>query len=125
MISHPMHVHLMTFQVVERRQIDSSSMDFRTGTTRAPITIGDSLPILPEESGWKDTVNVTANTMVVVVGRLAPQTGRVVYHCHSLDHEDEGMMRPLVVMPRPVNTLHDMQMAMMQGDSSRHMEAGR
>lgn len=125
MISHPMHVHLMTFQVVERRLIDSSGVDFRTGITRGPITIGGPLPILPEESGWKDTVNVTANTMVVVVGRLAPQTGKVVYHCHSLDHEDEGMMRPLVVMPRSVNTIHDMQMAMMQADSRQDMGLGR
>lgn len=28
--------------------------------------------------------------------RFADFTGRTVYHCHILDHEDEGMMAVLV-----------------------------
>jgi len=118
-INHPMHIHLMKFQLLERYSIDSHGVDFRTGSTTTPITIGTPLAILPEESGWKDTVSVTANTMVVVAGKFAPQTGRVVYHCHALDHEDEGMMRPLVVLPKPVHRIHDSLMAMMGRGATR------
>ncbi len=35
-----------------------------------------------------------------------------MYHCHFLDHEDEGMMRPFVVMPAAVHRMHDMLMTM-------------
>jgi hypothetical protein len=38
-----------------------------------------------------------------------------MYHCHFLDHEDEGMMRPFVVLPAPVNRIHDLLMKMGSG----------
>jgi spore coat protein A len=110
-----MHVHLFNFQVIERRVVDPTGMDFALGGTHQPITLGATLAILPEESGWKDTVTVAPNTLVTVAGRLARQTGKVVYHCHFLDHEDEGMMRPFTVMPAPVNRLHGMLMKMGNG----------
>ena len=111
-IGHPMHIHLINFQVIERFSIDPGGMDFAAGGTHRPITVAAPLGILPEESGWKDTVTVAANTLVTVAGLLARQTGKVMYHCHFLDHEDEGMMRPFVVMPAPVNRIHDMLMNM-------------
>ncbi|MEV7996647.1 multicopper oxidase domain-containing protein, partial [Streptomyces sp. NPDC086077] len=89
-IYHPMHIHLMDFQVVDRRVVDSSGMDFADGHTTKPLTLGAPVPVAPEESGWKDTITVHANTLVTVAGRLARQTGKVMYHCHIFDHEDEG-----------------------------------
>ena len=111
-IDHPMHIHLINFQVVDRRSIDAGGMDFAMGGTTRPITLGAELPVLPEEAGWKDTITVRANTLVTVAGRLARQTGKVMYHCHFLDHEDEGMMRPFVIMPTAVHRMHDMLMTM-------------
>ncbi|MER6437556.1 multicopper oxidase domain-containing protein [Streptomyces sp. NPDC001185] len=111
-IYHPMHIHLMNFQVVDRRTVDGSGMDFAAGRTTKPITLGAAVPVAPEESGWKDTITVNANTLVTVAGRLARQTGKVMYHCHILDHEDEGMMRPFVIMPPAVHGIHDMLMGM-------------
>ncbi|WP_246041282.1 multicopper oxidase family protein [Streptomyces cadmiisoli] len=111
-IYHPMHIHLMNFQVVERRSLDSTGLDHAAGKTTKPLTPGAALPIAPEESGWKDTVNVQANTIVTVAGRLAKQSGKVMYHCHILDHEDEGMMRPFVIMPAAVHEIHGMVMEM-------------
>ncbi len=29
----------------------------------------------------------------------AAQLGRYVYHCHILEHEDDGLMAPLEVIP--------------------------
>lgn len=98
--------------MIERTSIDPSGMDFAAGGTNRPITLGAPLAVLPEESGWKDTVTIGSNTLVTVAGQLARQTGKVMYHCHFLDHEDEGMMRPFVVMPASVNRLHGMFMNM-------------
>lgn len=112
-----MHIHLMNFQVADRRAIDSSGMNFAAGYTEQPITLGAPVPVAPEESGWKDTITVHANTIVTVVGQLANQSGRVMYHCHILDHEDDGMMRPFVVMPAAVQEIHSMIMAMNSGTS--------
>ncbi|GGT02974.1 multicopper oxidase family protein [Streptomyces chromofuscus] len=111
-IYHPMHVHLMDLQVIDRRAIDGSGLDFAEGYTTKPITLGAAVPVAPEESGWKDTITVHANTLVTVAGRLAKQTGKVVYHCHILDHEDEGMMRPFVIMPASIHKVHHMIMEM-------------
>ncbi|SFF96103.1 Multicopper oxidase [Streptomyces mirabilis] len=108
LIYHPVHIHLMNFQVVNRRVIDSSGMDYAAEGTKTPITIDDAVLVAPEESGWKDTITVNANTIVTVAGRLAKQTGRVMYHCHILDHEDEGMMRPFVVVPSAINEINNM-----------------
>ncbi|MFE9694819.1 multicopper oxidase family protein [Micromonospora sp. NPDC005806] len=122
-IYHPMHIHLMNFQVVDRRAIDASGMNFAAGQTERPITLGAPVPVAPEESGWKDTITVNANTIVTVVGQLAKQSGRVMYHCHILDHEDEGMMRPFVVMPPAVHEIHSMILAM-NGATGTHRMTG-
>jgi FtsP/CotA-like multicopper oxidase with cupredoxin domain len=38
--------------------------------------------------------------MLRIMGKFDGAYGRFMYHCHFLEHEDMGMMRPLVVMPR-------------------------
>lgn len=119
-IYHPMHVHLMDFQVIDRRAVDASGMNFAAGRTERPLTLGASLPVAAEESGWKDTITVNANTIVTVAGKLARQSGRVMYHCHIFDHEDEGMMRPFVVMPPAIHQIHGMVMAMNAAMGAHH-----
>ena len=46
----------------------------------------------PVEPGLLDVVNVPANGRVTVRIAFRDFTGRSVYHCHILDHEDLGMM---------------------------------
>ncbi len=41
---------------------------------------------------WQDVVNVPARSSSVVRIAFDDYTGRTVYHCHILDHEDNGMM---------------------------------
>jgi FtsP/CotA-like multicopper oxidase with cupredoxin domain len=41
---------------------------------------------------WRDVVNIPANGQVLVRIHFKDFTGRSVYHCHILDHEDQGMM---------------------------------
>jgi bilirubin oxidase len=75
-MDHPFHVHGTQFQVVERLR----------GGTRTPA------PYL----AWKDTVNVAAGeTVRFRVRQDSP--GLRMYHCHILEHEDQGMMGVLAV----------------------------
>lgn len=67
-MDHPFHLHVWPFRVIERSSGDAD---------------------LP---GWKDTVNVPPGGSVTVRIPLTDLAGRTVYHCHILDHEDQGMM---------------------------------
>ena len=116
-IVHPMHIHVMNFQLIERRALDPSGLDNKLGGTTRPIELGAATSIAASEYGWKDVVGVPLNEMVTVAGQFDEKTGRYVYHCHILDHEDEGMMRPLVLMPPAVLTVQNMMMKMMNGGS--------
>ena len=51
------------------------------------------------ELGLKDTVRVNPNEVVDIVVHFEVFSGRYMYHCHILEHEDRDMMRPFVVMP--------------------------
>jgi FtsP/CotA-like multicopper oxidase with cupredoxin domain len=112
-ITHPMHIHLLDFQVLERRKVDGEAFDLDLFGTSKTIRVGDTVPIAAGESGWKDTVSVPVNTMVTVAGQYGRQSGRFMYHCHIFDHEDGGMMRPLVIMPPAVAAVQRLTMASM------------
>ena len=67
-MDHPFHLHVWPMQVIEE-------------AGAAPDTVT-----------WRDVVNIPANGQVKVRVRFRDFTGRSVYHCHILDHEDQGMM---------------------------------
>ncbi|HLL34043.1 MAG TPA: O-aminophenol oxidase PhsA [Streptomyces sp.] len=100
-ILHPMHIHLADFQLLGRDAYDVSGFDPVIGGTRTPIRYdaGTRIPLAPNERGYKDVFRVPGNQMLRVMGRFDGAYGRFMYHCHLLEHEDMGMMRPFVVMP--------------------------
>jgi blue copper oxidase len=69
---HPMHIHGVQFQVVERT--------------------GGRNTLIASERGWKDTVLLMAGEKVKVIMTFPSNTGKFVFHCHNLEHEDDGMM---------------------------------
>jgi spore coat protein A, manganese oxidase len=81
MDAHPIHLHLVGFEVVERIGMD--------GTPRAPE---------PGETGLKDTVIAYPDEVTVVKAHF-DKAGLYVWHCHILEHEDNEMMRPMQVLP--------------------------
>lgn len=99
-----MHIHLADFQLLGRDAYDVSGFDPAVGGTRTPIRhdAGASIPLAPNELGWKDVFRVPGNQMLRVMGKFDGAHGRFMYHCHLLEHEDMGMMRPFVVMPAQV-----------------------
>ena len=50
------------------------------------------------ERGLKDTIRVNPNEIVEIAVRFTTYSGRYMYHCHILEHEDRDMMRPFVTM---------------------------
>ena len=95
--SHPIHLHLVRFQILDRRAFDVSAywMTGRLKFTGAPI------PPEPSEAGWKDTVRADPAMVTRIIIKFEGYTGRYVWHCHILEHEDNEMMRPYDVIAAP------------------------
>ncbi len=74
-MDHPFHLHGFQFQVLDRNGVPEP---FRA---------------------WRDMVNVPKHERVRIIVRFHDYPGKWMYHCHILDHEDEGMMGILEVSP--------------------------
>jgi FtsP/CotA-like multicopper oxidase with cupredoxin domain len=105
--THPVHVHLCPFHVLGRQPIAVTVPDggIAERTTAATVRLArapdDELEhaVDDNERGLKDTVRVNPNELVEVAVRFETYSGRYMYHCHILEHEDRDMMRPIVIMP--------------------------
>lgn len=73
-MDHPFHLHGYQFQVFERNG--------------EPVS----------QTKWEDTVNVPGFEDARFIVRYDNYPGKWMYHCHILDHEDQGMMGVLEVM---------------------------
>ena len=93
--THPIHLHLVRFQILDRRRFDSFQY-MTAGTLRY---VGPPLAPDANELGWKDTVRVNAKTVTRIIVPFTGYAGRYVWHCHILEHEDNEMMRPYEVLP--------------------------
>jgi spore coat protein A len=91
--AHPMHLHLVQFQILERQGFNTAA--FTQGRLEL---VGNPRPPAPGEAGWKDTAVVTPSDVLTILVRFEGYTGRYVFHCHMLEHEDNDMMRPYEVI---------------------------
>lgn len=91
--THPIHLHLVHFRIINRQRFDVNHYN-RTGKLRFT---GPPMPPDPNERGLKDTVRANPGEVTRIIARFGPFTGKYVWHCHILEHEDHEMMRPLVV----------------------------
>jgi blue copper oxidase len=69
---HPMHLHGLQFQVLERENVTHNGY---------------------ADEGWKDTVLLMPGERVKLMVKFEDYDGLFLYHCHNLEHEDMGMMR--------------------------------
>ena len=79
---HPFHLHPVQFQILDRNGQPSTSADL----------------------GWKDTVLVPPGDLVRIImafDRYADPQVPYMYHCHILEHEDNGMMGQFLVVEEP------------------------
>ena len=77
-LPHSMHLHDVQFNILERNG-------------KAPE---------PLEAGRKDTVLLWPNDRVKIIARFMDYTGIYMYHCHMLEHEDDGMMGQFEVVDK-------------------------
>ena len=85
--AHPIHLHLIQFQIISRQNIDVAAYteDWNKANgplplTKPPITvpiepylIGEELPPKDNEIGWKDTVVINPGQVTRIRVRFAPQ----------------------------------------------------
>jgi len=98
-MSHPVHLHLVHFQVLGRQptgDYDPNEDDIDLAGLEVPE---------PYESGWNDVVTVDPGEVVHVIahfgeyeGLFNDQTGDYMWHCHMIEHEDHDMMRTFRVL---------------------------
>jgi spore coat protein A len=93
--AHPIHLHLVRFQILDRRPIEPSDFIYEN---RKVSYRGDAVPPDASEAGWKDTVRVTPQASTRIIVKFEGYAGRYVWHCHILEHEDNEMMRPYEVV---------------------------
>jgi peroxiredoxin len=74
--SHPFHIHVNSFQVTAH--LDAGGNQVSDG-------VGD----------WKDTLFIPEGHTYTIRSRFRDFSGQTVFHCHILDHQDQGMMMPL------------------------------
>jgi len=120
--AHPMHIHLVQFQVVNRQAINvagyTTAWNAYLASGRNPslkpdlnaFLVGAPIPPAPEELGLKDTVKSYPGQVTRVRAKFdLPSTatlisgtyGKWVYHCHILEHEENDMMQPFEVVGGP------------------------
>jgi len=92
--THPMHLHLVRFQVLDRRVFDVFGYENGKGLRYLQAAI----PPAPNELGWKDVVACPPGIVTRIIVRFEGYTGKYLYHCHILEHEANDMMRPFEVV---------------------------
>lgn len=85
---HPMHMHLVMFQILDRTD----------NVTGQPVAVENY------ERGWKDTALAMPGTTTRVIARFEDYSGKYAYHCHILEHEDHEMMRQMRVFTTACNS---------------------
>ncbi len=92
--THPMHLHLVRFQILDRRPFDKSEYliqkQLRFTAAAAPAEA--------HEMGWKDVVQCPPGTITRIIVPFSGFVGKYLYHCHILEHEANDMMRPFEVV---------------------------
>jgi FtsP/CotA-like multicopper oxidase with cupredoxin domain len=92
--AHPMHVHEVVFEVVDRQPIFVDEGD----STVQVVPGSDPRPPEPWESGYKDTVIAYPGEVTRIRAKF-DTPGQYVWHCHIVEHEDNEMMRPYRIGP--------------------------
>ncbi|MFD0733266.1 multicopper oxidase family protein [Planotetraspora mira] len=127
--AHPMHVHLVQFQIHNRQKFRAGdyAKDYerwvaagRTAGGKPQLSrylVGPPVPPEPYEQGWRDSFIAYPEMVNRIIATFTPAPpvpnisgtdtkypADYIHHCHILEHEDNDMMRPwqLVRVPVPL-----------------------
>jgi spore coat protein A len=108
--AHPIHLHLVKFQILDRQKYtadvvpkintDHDGNQTQGGALRNVKYKGQPKRPGAYEAGWKDTAIMYPGEVTRIIA-MFDKSGRYVWHCHILSHEDHEMMRPFYVGPMP------------------------
>jgi spore coat protein A, manganese oxidase len=98
--THPIHLHLVQYQVLDRQDFDVN-LYIATNGRQLSFT-GPRVAPDPNELGPKDTVRANPGQVTRIIARFdalpTDHIRRFIWHCHILEHEDNSMMRPYAVV---------------------------
>jgi FtsP/CotA-like multicopper oxidase with cupredoxin domain len=141
--THPMHLHLVQFQLLNREKYDRDGYmtEYEAANPVLPTEHPVSVPVGPylsgvtsapdpNERGWKDTIRMNPYEVTRILVSFAPQDKTFgprfafdataapgyVWHCHILEHEENDMMRPLLMMPPTPKLLAALDALPMEGE---------
>jgi hypothetical protein len=123
MDTHPIHLHLVQFRLLSRQKFNPDAYEALALSSGyyPPVKrfLTSAAPMMgrtprAQESAWKDTVLMHPGEVTRILVRFAPQEGTYpvgtigfnfdptvepgyVWHCHILEHEENDMMRPLML----------------------------
>jgi spore coat protein A, manganese oxidase len=89
--THPIHLHHVRFQVMDRLPFDRDVYLLENGALRFS---GPPSPPNANELGWKDVVQCPPHMVTRIHISFAGFPGRYLWHCHVQEHEANDMMRP-------------------------------
>jgi spore coat protein A len=93
--AHPIHLHLVKFQAISHQKFmaDQDPITKKLSNIRL---LGQPKVYDLDEQGWQDTHIMLPGEVTRVIAKF-DRTGKYVWHCHILSHEDHDMMRPFIV----------------------------
>jgi spore coat protein A len=93
--THPIHLHLVRFQILDRRPFDLDRyLADKTLVYTAPAQAPPA-----HEQGWKDVVQAYPGMVTRIIATFEGYVGKYAWHCHLAEHEANEMMRPFEVLP--------------------------
>ncbi len=92
--AHPVHLHLVHFEILGRKEFTEEDFD-ESGNYK--FNFESLTPPLNYERGPKDVVRTEPRQVTSIIMHFKEHYGDYVWHCHILEHEDNDMMRPLIV----------------------------
>ncbi|KAL0478102.1 spore coat protein A [Acrasis kona] len=92
--THPIHTHTSAFKVLHRQKFNATLLKENGKNLQliGPATMPDVF-----ETGPKDVVQAPPSEVTTVLVKFARKVGTFLWHCHIAEHEDNMMMRPLVL----------------------------
>lgn len=116
---HPFHIHVNPFQIIKIMKLmknDKDEMEYReiedfdkeyAGKAKDDIYYD----YVGMKGTWKDTIMVRNEYKIIVATEYRRYIGDFVFHCHLLDHEDQGMMESVRIVlgdseGQPVSSAH-------------------